>query len=582
MQYDAVNLGVHPIVTLPHEQNAFNAGLELLWKNALKAGNHSAHKQKITINQASLDALRKQTRRCFTRLATSIATSSLGTHPNPTGADLFYKCANHYYHSETGREFRVDLGAQVFRLNSHRTAVRGDGLRTIPDINPFVSSVMTSLTASCKANSDAFMGPLHVTHANIKSAMKSLRTNWGKKVREWSQGIKFCDVFYAALFTLAHRQKISGELMRCTGRVNSTPIPNWFRLSHKHAVKLGFVETGPMNLQDVLHLSACASSHIGLVVPNSDKGDFGFIISTLPTFIENPNAMMHKMWFVQQYRHLIRSTTYCMYEARWKKPTVFWVNNFTWTPLPPCGSNNVRCDWLKDKRSSKHPELLTGAKNHTMLEKWWVPHKLCLDILNNMLEVRPTSLPTPTYYVSLFAGAGSFDRACESLGLMHVSVSYDRPSEHSCGDTPNKIHVFLDLKDFDLQNVLKHVWHVTGCHPQSLLGIGAHPPCESYSLLAAQWGGRDHSEEGFYLPTQPATEAADNLTANCFSQLFSNVLELGVAAPGRRGHELFDISYICHLFHRKSCGCSHCTPHRQAVRPLIKKVHPKKIWPRNK
>jgi hypothetical protein len=163
-----------------------------------------------------------------------------------------------------------------------------------------------------------------------------------------------------------------------------------------------------------------------------------------------------------------------------------------------------------------------------------------------------------------------------------ITVSYDRPSEHSCGDTPNKVHVFLDLKDFDLQNVLKHVWHVTGCHPQSLLGIGAHPPCESYSLLAAQWGGRDHSEEGFYLPTQPATEAADNLTANCFSQLFSNVLELGVAAPGRRGHELFDISYIYHLFHRKSCGCSHCTPHRQAVRPLIKKVHPKKIWPRNK
>jgi hypothetical protein len=52
MQYDAVNLGVQPIITLPHEQQAFNAGLELLWQQALKAGSHSAHKKKITINQA--------------------------------------------------------------------------------------------------------------------------------------------------------------------------------------------------------------------------------------------------------------------------------------------------------------------------------------------------------------------------------------------------------------------------------------------------------------------------------------------------------------------------------------------------
>jgi hypothetical protein len=585
MQCDAVNLGVRPIIILPHEQKAFNAGLELLWQKALEVGNHSAYKQKVTINQESLDLMRNQTRRCFTRLAKSIAAPSPGTQPMLKGADLFYKCANHYYCAETGREFRLGRGDQAVRLNSHRTAIRSDGLSPILEVNPFVSRVMASLIVSCGADSAAHLGPLHLTHANIKNAMKSLRTNWGKQVKEWSQGTDFCDVFYAALFALAHLQKIAGELMRCTGHANSKPIPDWFQSSHKLAVKLGFVESGPVNWQDPSHWASCAISTHGLMVP-FDGAEFDRVLSTLPTFIENPEAIMQKMWFLQKYRHLIQPTTYCMYGARWKKPTVFWVNKFTWVPLPPCNSHNMKCDWLKSSSTGRHPDLLTGCENHTMVEKWWIPHKLCLDILKNMLEVRPNSLPVPTYYVSLFAGAGSFDRGCQNLGLTHVSVSHDRPTGEQ--GTPSKVHVFLDLKDFDLRQVLKHIWHLTGHHPSNLLGVGAHPPCESYSLLAAQWGGRNHGPEGFYLPTQCAdgsdagrglqAEAADNLTANCFSQLFpqADIVEFGIASPGRKGHEIMDISYIHHLFHRKSCGCSQCTCHRQ-VQPLIKKSQPKKI-----
>jgi hypothetical protein len=586
MQYDAVNLGVQPIITLPHEQQAFNAGLELLWQQALKAGSHSAHKKKITINQAGLDLLRNQTRRSFTRLAASITTCSLGTQSKPTGADLFYRCANHYYHSESGREFRQDLGGQVFRLNCRRTAIRSDGLRTIPEINPFVSTVMASLAVSCNANSDAFLGPLYVTYDNIRKAMKSLRTNLGKKVKEWSQRIAFCDVFYAALFTLVHCQKIAGEVIRCTGRVNSRPILDWFQASHGHAVQLGFLEPGPTNLQDVSRFVTYTSTYRLMV--HFDGAEFDRILSSLPTFVENPEAIMHKMWFLQKYRHLLQSTTYCMYGARWKKPTVFWVNNFTWTPLLQCGLGNVTCDWLKGKRSNKHPDLVTGSStNHTMAEKWWIPHKLCIDILRNMLKARPASMSMPTYYVSLFAGAGSFDEPCATLGLTHVSVSYDRPSDQE--RTSNKVHVFLDLKEFDLRQVLKHIWHLTGLHPTNLLGVGAHPPCETYSLLAARWGGRDHSLEGFYLPTQLANnncgandhgreaEAADNMTAHCFSQLFQNAVELGAAPPGSKGHELWDISYVYHLFHRKSCRCAPCTRHGHLVRSAIKKPKPKTI-----
>ena len=155
------------------------------------------------------------------------------------------------------------------------------------------------------------------------------------------------------------------------------------------------------------------------------------------------------------------------------------------------------------------------------------------------------------------------DCPCHDLGLSHVSVSFDRPTE--VGEIPDLYHVFWDLSNFNLCELLGHVWHLTGLHPNSLLGIGSHPPCETYSLLACSWGNRDHSVEGFHLPNiigsaahENAAAMADNLTANCFSQLFPDVSGLGLIPKEEWVSQTSDLSYLCHLFHRENCACLGC------------------------
>jgi hypothetical protein len=66
------------------------------------------------------------------------------------------------------------------------------------------------------------------------------------------------------------------------------------------------------------------------------------------------------------------------------------------------------------------------------------------------------------------------DSPCHASGLGHVSVSFDRPTE--VGEIPNTFHVFWDLSNFNLCELLRHIWHLTGLHPDDLLGVGAHPP----------------------------------------------------------------------------------------------------------
>jgi hypothetical protein len=98
-------------------------------------------------------------------------------------------------------------------------------------------------------------------------------------------------------------------------------------------------------------------------------------------------------------------------------------------------------------------------------------------------------------------------------------VSFDRPSGAS-EDHEGCVHVWMDLKSFSVGEVMRRVWHLTGLSPGDLVGIASHPGCETFSLMSAQRGERDHSPEGFHLALSDNTAAADELTWNAFTAFF--------------------------------------------------------------
>jgi hypothetical protein len=119
--------------------------------------------------------------------------------------------------------------------------------------------------------------------------------------------------------------------------------------------------------------------------------------------------------------------------ARWKKPTTFWVQNFTWKPLHPCGSNaeaftwkrmhngsffGPYCDHIQEAIDSgdpspKHLDSLSGKQVFTLKQKWHVPLDLCLEILTAMICSRCENNQQPaSWFLSLYAGAGNAQVQC--------------------------------------------------------------------------------------------------------------------------------------------------------------------------
>ena len=124
--------------------------------------------------------------------------------------------------------------------------------------------------------------------------------------------------------------------------------------------------------------------------------------------------------------------------------------------------------------------------------------------------------------MTLFGGAGSFDRPCRVLGLTHASVSYDRPPHVSEGQE-GAVHICLDLGRFCLPQVLDKVWALTGLHVVELLGYGCHPGCETFSLMDSYNRYRDHTVEGMHLAVTPEAIEADAVAYNAATQLFPSM-----------------------------------------------------------
>ena len=408
---DVVSLGATRTTIVPCEESVFNQGLELLWKRALKEGGHSVNKKKLTVNQDHLDKLQKKQRRDFSRLAALISYPEGHSEPKLNGPALFYKCANHFYHSEKDREFRVELGNRVVHFNAQTTPMMAHPNQHDADAGGifasahqetstpqqlFLNEVMRGLLVACKVENDGAITPLYVTYGALQSCLRCTRTHWSKKVALWGQESKFCDIFYAAVLSLACNGWISGQLVRRINNRSSTPQPAWFQHSLPLMLKLGlggaaFHEnnhtacSNTLSLMLVCHLTCCATLNILPFTCEEMKQQ----VALLPSFVENPNALMPKMWYLQKYQHLLHECTYCMYQARWKKPTCFWVHNFQWEPRPQCGKGGVKCRHLLESNETKHPDSVSGEEGHTMVEKWSLPTELCVELLDSMRVKQP-------------------------------------------------------------------------------------------------------------------------------------------------------------------------------------------------
>ena len=121
--------------------------------------------------------------------------------------------------------------------------------------------------------------------------------------------------------------------------------------------------------------------------------------------------------------------------------------------------------------------------------------------------------------VLIAGGAGSFTEPCRQLGLAHVSVSYDRPSNYE-DEAEGSVHLCMDLAAFDMESLVLKIWVLTGLHVAELLGVAAHPGCETFSWESAGYGYRDVGVEGFYLPLREEASAADGVAHNAAANLF--------------------------------------------------------------
>ena len=101
-------------------------------------------------------------------------------------------------------------------------------------------------------------------------------------------------------------------------------------------------------------------------------------------YIENPRAVLRKMWFMQG---LNRTTvTYCSYGDTRMKPTDIWSNNIWdmfnldgWKPRPMCFNGNDKCQHEPAPRGSKTGTQ--GLKDN--YERSKMPYELCKEIVES-------------------------------------------------------------------------------------------------------------------------------------------------------------------------------------------------------
>jgi hypothetical protein len=468
-QIDSVTLGEEASVVADCDAVLYASAKEVVWSNALIISDASSLMLKLTVDMDYIRRLRIRSRVALMSLAGARAGDS-----QLTGPELFWMCVNDFLFSEAGREFRLPMGsAPIHRTNSRGRIMCRTG--AMPDRyhpNAFVNSLMLCLLNVCNVAHCVGWVPIYVNYSSVTAAMRLMR-NREKATSTWwmGMGYRFADFFYASLLVLVCGGLVRGEVRRMMGHrgEGSRVMSTWFYSSALVATNLGLLESPLLDLGVlcVLQLSCYVDMPVML--------DLTAVSVDVPRFIENPTAFMEKMWYLQDFLPLVHHCCYCRYGDKYRKPTTYWISGFRWahplvcTPSSPCEHFAAH---------GCHAERIGGDTSHSMAQKWSVPFELCLELLQCMVAARPSG----RWFITLFGGQGSFDRACRMLGLLHVSVSFDRPSGAS-EDHEGCVHVWMDLKSFSVGEVMRRVWHLTGLAPGDLVGIAPHPGCETFSSV---------------------------------------------------------------------------------------------------
>ena len=102
---DILNVGECPTVVQEREKEIFSEACEFIWARVLRAEGITDGTLKVTMTQASVDQLYHSVRRDLCRMLDRYEPGLLSC------PELFFMVVNHFYHSESGREFRLPLGA---------------------------------------------------------------------------------------------------------------------------------------------------------------------------------------------------------------------------------------------------------------------------------------------------------------------------------------------------------------------------------------------------------------------------------------------------------------------------------------
>jgi hypothetical protein len=528
---DTLNLGERPTAVHANDQELFSEACEYLWGKALQQESCHNATLKIAMTQVKVDQLRLSTRRELTRMVAR-ANAQLGNlllgpaAVTVNGPELFFMVVNHFFHSESHREFRLPMGSlPVHRTNNRRRVVNClGGPANRFHANCWLNSLILCLVNVCNVGKMLSWLPLHVRYEDCQAAQVNMRRRQIATTKAWlGQGWKFGELFYAGLYALLFEDLVRGEVRRVFGgdpHGSEGKMLNrrWFERSHTNAINLGFLPQATFpTLATLCHLQlGMQDTHCP---PCGSCEGLADLLLELPRFMENPTAYLEKMWYMQDYAALVHHCCYCKYGAPWRKPTTFWIRKFDWPNPSMCNSTDGHCTTVLEAGS--HSERIGGGDHHSMQQKWHVPFQLCVELLQGMRLARPVGRSPATWFLTLFGGAGSFNRPCRDLGLMHVSVSYDRPSCFNEGsEEEGTVHICMDLKEFRLAVLLDRVWALTGLHATNLLGYGCHPGCETFSLMDSYRRTRDHSAQGFHLAITPEAMEADAVTHNAATQLF--------------------------------------------------------------
>ena len=309
-QTDVLNLGERPTEVPDSQRQVFELSCNFLWNRALVQEGGSQGQLKLAMDQSKVKLLYQSTRRDMVRM---VREAELGADSTLGGSELFWMVVNHFFCSESGREFRLPVGAMpVHRLNTQgRVSValkrQGGGLHS----NPWLESMLLCLLDVSGVAQVAAWLPIYVTTQTIAQAMKNMRRRQPRLQAQWkAAGHDFSKYFYGGLYALLCEGLVRGEVRRMIGGRGGAHCLNegWMEESKQAAVEMGFLPAG-----GVLSLVGLCSLQRAQVEVYGNPGHIQALLSVLPCFLENPTAILERMWYMQDFEHLRHHCCYCRY-----------------------------------------------------------------------------------------------------------------------------------------------------------------------------------------------------------------------------------------------------------------------------